>query len=101
MITPTNRNWLTPDDNHDGGQSYGPGFCIAWQRGPLNEAGRNGAFLIEVPAACKFQLEHYQSGRFACPENAAALEHLNEAIDALDSRRSRRAQEGKFGTTEV
>jgi hypothetical protein len=51
-MAPINKNWTDADGNHAGGQSIGNNFTIAWQRGPLNEAGRNGAFLIEVLGAC-------------------------------------------------
>ena len=96
------QNWTDLDTgNHDGGVSYGEGFCISWQRGPLKEAGRNGAFLIDVLGACRSQLQHYQSGKFACDENQSALEHLDQAILNLESRLNRREQEGKLGTTEV
>lgn len=39
-----NKNWTDADGNHAGGQSIGNLFTIVWQRGPLKEAGRNGAF---------------------------------------------------------
>ena len=41
-------NWSDDEGNHIGGQSIGESYTIAWQRGPLKESGRNGAFLIEV-----------------------------------------------------
>ena len=47
-----NKNWTDENGNHIGGQSIGDGFTIVWQRGPLNESGRNGAFLIEVLCGC-------------------------------------------------
>ena len=67
----------------DGGVSYGEGFCISWQRGPLTE-GRNGAFLLDILEVCKHQLEYYQNGQFACEENAKALECIEEAIDIFE-----------------
>ncbi|MGD1941856.1 MAG: hypothetical protein ACFB0G_11140 [Leptolyngbyaceae cyanobacterium] len=98
----TNKNWTTPDGLHDGGCSYGPGYCITWQRGPLNEGdGRNGAFLLDVLGACMVQLEYYQNSRFECEENRQALLSLTETINHLQSRRDRRAQEGTLGTTKV
>ena len=96
-----NGNWTADDGAHDGGVSYGHGFCISWQRGPLNEAGRNGAFLIEVLEACLSQVVYFQSSKYACDENALAIEKLDEAIDALRSRRSRRASDGTLGTSKV
>jgi hypothetical protein len=95
------QNWSEPDGSHDGGVSYGDGFCISWQRGPLSEAGRNGAFLIEVLEACRDQLAYFDSGKYACTENAAALEHLTQAIQLLEQRRQRRTDEGKLGTSVI
>lgn len=95
---PIDENWEKPDKTHDGGVSTGIGYTIAWQRGPLKEAGRNGAFLIEVIASCASQLNYYQSGAYACQENAEALNHLHEALIVLSQRRDRRATEGKLGT---
>lgn len=97
-----NSNWTDEaTGNHDGGVSYGPGYCLSWQRGPLNEADRNGAGLIEVLDACRHQLEYFQNGKFSCEENRLALEKLDEAIAHLESRRDRRTAEGTLGTTEV
>lgn len=104
MDTPqdiTTNNWTTPEGLHDGGVSYGQGFVIAWQRGPTGENGRNGAFLIEVLTACQIQLQHYQSGQFACEENATAHRHLTQAIAALQSRRDRRIAANTYGTTQA
>jgi hypothetical protein len=100
MASPINFNWVDEEGNHAGGVSSGVGFTIAWQRGPL-QVGRNGAFLIEVLQACESQLQHFQSGKFACRENEIALQHLSEAINALESRRQRRMAEGKLGTHEA
>ena len=98
---PANFNWTDEDGNHEGGQSIGIGFTIAWQRGSLNEMGRNGAFLIEVLEACQAQLEHYQLDKFACPENQDALSCVESAISHLQARRDRRQRVGMLGTTPV
>lgn len=100
-MEPINQNWTNEDGTHAGGVSTGIGFTISWQRGPLNEAGRNGAFLLEVLGACKHQLAYYQDSKFACDENAIALNHVKEAIAALESRRNKRKDEGKLGTHQV
>jgi hypothetical protein len=100
-MQPINTNWTNTQDEHEGGISTGIGFTIAWQRGGLNTAGRNGAFLIEVAQACQLQLQYYQNSKYACIENAEALRHLDEAITWLQARRDRRAVEGKLGTQEV
>lgn len=97
-----NHNWTnTEDGTHDGGQSFGPGFCISWQRGPLNENGRNGAFVIDVLEACLHQLKYFQNSKFACPENEKAISHINQALSELEIRLERRKREGVLGTSEV
>lgn len=96
-----NSNWTDDDGNHQGGQSCGIGFTIAWQRGALHENGRNGAFIIDVLQACENQLRYFQDSKFACEENQAALDCLKKSIDYLRQRRSRRESEGVLGTTKV
>lgn len=101
MQNPINHNWTDENGLHQGGQSCGIGFTIAWQRGALNEAGRNGAFVIEVLEAVRSQVLYFQAagnGKFACDENADALWHIDEALDRLRSRRDRRAAQGLLGT---
>ena len=93
-------NWTDSDGNHDGGVSTGIGFTISWQRGSLNEAGRNGAFLIEVLESCLSQIEYFQSAKFQCQENADAIYHLEESISYLQSRLNRRKNSGTLGTTQ-
>ena len=85
-----------------GGQTYGPGFAIAWQRGPLGRGpGRlpqNGAFVEDVIAAAADRIRHYQSTRFAGPENAEAIEHLDLALAALRRRTADREARRVEGT---
>jgi hypothetical protein len=110
-MEPINENWVKADGTHDGGISTGIGFTIAWQRGPLDAAGRNGAFLIEVLESCLHQLYRYQfadfdrtpekPGKYACPENQEAINHLELGLEALKARRDRRQQEGTLGTHQV
>ena len=90
----------------DGGVSTGRGFTISWQHGPVvDEDGTrsepNGAFVEDVMAACKQRIEHYQTvsdGRFACRENALAIENLQQALDACAERTGRRQERGVEGT---
>lgn len=77
----------------DGGQSYGIGFCIAWQRGSLLEQGRNGAFLIEVLEVCLDELRH-KDRQFPCRENIEAMGYLEAALSKLNARLTRRKEEG-------
>ncbi|MEH1777151.1 hypothetical protein [Nostoc sp.] len=93
-----NQNWTNDNGTHDGGVSTGTGFTISWQRGPINVAGRNGAFLIEVLEACHSQLEYFQNSAYSSQENIEALDYLEKCIKRLKSRRSRRETEGTLGT---
>jgi hypothetical protein len=89
-------HWET-EGKPDGGQSYGIGWCIAWQRGSLQEQGRNGAFLIEILEACLDELEHKHKS-FPCPENEEALAALQECLNLLRARIDRRRNTGTYGT---
>jgi len=86
----------------EGGHTFGKGFAIAWQRGPLGRGEQreepNGAFVEDIIAAAQDRLEFYQRSRFNCEENAAAIKHLEAALALLDSRTKRREQAGIEGT---
>lgn len=94
------------DGNPEGGVTYGHGFTISWQRGPLGRVGTderqqpNGAFVEDVIAAVRTRLEFYQAGKFACDENAEALKHLNRALVELHKRTLRRTESQTEGTHE-
>ena len=88
-----------------GGTTYGRGFAIGWQNGPLGTGDQrqepNGAFVEDIIQAAKDRLEHYQSSRFACSENAKAIEHLTAALAACSERTTKREARGVEGTHEV
>lgn len=92
------------DGNPAGGFAVGVGFEIEWQDGPTRdqETGQKlkqtGAFVEDVILAVTQRLEYYQAGRFASPYNTAALEHLQRATVALESRRRDREARGVDGT---
>lgn len=85
-----------------GGTTFGAGFTIGWQNGPLGRgevrAPQNGAFVEDIIQAARGRLAFYQASPFACQENADALEALDMAADALASRTSRRETAGVEGT---
>ena len=58
----------------------------------------NGAFVEGVIMAAKKRLEFYQASKFACTENADAINLLGKAIDILEARTSRRVAAGTEGT---
>ena len=100
-MTLINQNWTNNDGTPAGGISTGIGFTISWQRGLINEEGRNGAFLLEVMESVEKRIAYYQDTDYACDENATALTYLRLAKDALLSRRQKRADEGKLDTHKV
>lgn len=96
----------TPDGTVTGGASFGTGFTIAWQDGPLlqlegspegHRLEPNGAFVEDVLGACLDRLCSFQSSPYACSENADAIRFLKAALEALERRtkdREARAVEG-------
>jgi hypothetical protein len=85
----------------EGGHTFGTGFAIAWQRGPLGRGEErippNGAFVEDVLDAVIDRIEFYQASEFHCVENSDALASLKRAAKRLDDRtmdREARAVEG-------
>lgn len=101
--TPDDKPWYShhwqTNGKPDGGVSFGIGFVISWQRGSLQEQGRNGAFLIEVLEACLDELEH-KDELFPCEENTEAIDLLESCLMSLRSRIERRKKAGTYGKHE-
>jgi len=103
METPIqSEHWNDANGNPAGGSTYGPGFAISWQNGPLGRGEErkepNGAFVENVIKAVKDRIDYYQASKFACEENAKAAEHLQAALDILNSRTAKREARGVEGT---
>lgn len=88
--------------NPTGGTTYGQGFAIGWQNGPLgrdiDRIQPNGAFVEDIIAAALDRLDYYQRSRFQCKENAEAMHHLNEALRWLQERTAKREERQVEGT---
>lgn len=99
-------HWNDEEGRPAGGSTYGTGFCIAWQTGPLvtlqgDKPVRkkpNGAFVEEVIRAAADRLRYYQRSKFACGHNERALRHLDAALAELDARTADREARGVEGT---
>jgi len=96
-------NFHDENGNPAGGCVYGTGIVVDWQTGPMKlpegePIEQNGAFVEGVIMAAAQRLECYQNSRFKCPENAGALDHLNAALECLDSRTRDREAKGVEGT---
>ena len=88
-----------------GGTTIGRGFKIDWQNGPLAVDGvrvePNGAFVEDVIAAALGRIQHYQTSKFRCRENALAITKLEEALHWLGARTRDRERRGVEGTHEL
>lgn len=74
---------------------------IAFQNGPIGEVGTNGITQEALLAVIEDRLEGFQSGPYACEENAQALLKVKEAQQWLHHRTMRRLQRGVEGTHTV
>ena len=74
---------------------------IQFQHGPRGVAGSiNGVFEDALMAILQDRLEGFQSGEFACPENATALDAIKAAREAMNLRVARRMAKGVLGINE-
>jgi hypothetical protein len=70
---------------------------IFFQNGPVPTAGLNGVTNELLLALVIDRLEGFQSGPFACDENATALEHTVKALETLQLRTKRRIAQNVEG----
>jgi len=74
---------------------------ISFQNGPLQETGYpNGVSNEALLAVIEDRLLGFQSGEYACQENALALRKLQEAMMWLHQRTRDRIARGVEGTNE-
>ncbi|MGI8924013.1 MAG: hypothetical protein ACR2HJ_08260 [Fimbriimonadales bacterium] len=73
---------------------------IIFQHGAPQSVGVNGCRVEDVIDLLIKKLLDFQGRELACEENADALNHLQEASDALVRRGRRREQQGVLGTRE-
>jgi len=71
---------------------------ILFQNGPIPEVGVNGITHEVLLAIVADRLRGFQSGPYACEENASALHNIEIALDALMCRTRDRIQRGVEGT---
>lgn len=72
-------------------------ISILFQNGPINEHGVNGVTQEALLAIVADRLNSFQYGPFACRENEVALEKVQEAMEALQSRTKARMARGVEG----
>ncbi len=74
-------------------------FClIKFQDGPIKEFGVNGVMNEDLIAIVIDRMRGFQSGDFACRDNAIALTKLEEALMWLRNRTNEREARGVEGT---
>ena len=92
----------TKDGVPTGGTVRGMGIIVDWQNGALgrgeDRAKPNGAFVEDLIQAVIGRISYYQKSRFACQENADALEALETAARRLDDRTKSRENRKVEGT---
>ena len=86
------------DTNPSTGLFRSTGTTILFQNGPIAEVGINGITHETMLAILDHRLECFQRGPFACPENAQALFHIQQAQKVLQARTLRRMAQGVEGT---
>ena len=73
---------------------------IKFQNGPIAVAGVNGLSNEALLAIVEDRLKGFQSGQYACRENAIALTHIQDAMHWLHHRTWERLARGVEGTHE-
>lgn len=73
---------------------------IGFQNGPIKEEGYNGISQEALFAVIIDRLEGFQSGKFACRENAVALTHTETALLWLAKRTMDRLARSVEGTSQ-
>lgn len=81
-----------------GGVVEGCSTQISFQNGPIAESGVNGLTQEVLLAIVIDRLEGFQSGKFACQDNALALEYTRSAQKALQKRTRERMARNVEGT---
>ena len=99
-------HYLDADGKPAGGTTFGIGFSVSWQHGPIGVEGPdrkepNGAFVEDVIRASVDRIEFYENAGFGCGENREAVMYLNKSLFALESRTVRRTIAGVEGSHEM
>lgn len=71
---------------------------VKFQKGPVKENGVNGCHQEDLIVIVIDRLNSFQTGDFACHENALALANMEEALHWLNHRTNDRQTRGVEGT---
>lgn len=76
-------------------------FTVFFQNGPRkNPDSQVGVLDTDLLEIVRDRLKGFQSGEFACKENACALAHIEEALMWLNLRVKNRIERNVLGTTQ-
>jgi hypothetical protein len=89
---------FSSDGKNDGGQTYGRGFVIVWERDIDGEV--TGATPRSILNVCCFHIQCYQNTAFSCEENVEAIALLSEAIRLLPKDAEEISYHGRHYTTQ-
>jgi len=89
-----------PRSVDDAGKEYPDAQCVKFQDGPVQGMSVNGISNEALLAIDKDRLIGFQSGAFACRDNAVALTKLQECMMWLQKRARDRMVRGVEGTYE-
>lgn len=93
---------LDKDKNPAGGKTFGLGFDINWQNGPVSKKNSpNGAFVEGILEAVCGRIKFYQASKFACRENKMAIFHIQRALRWLEKRTRERLKRNVEGTHKI
>lgn len=91
---------ITPIGCDDAGHGY-PSQAISFQKGPRkDENSVQGVLDADLLEIVRDRLQGFQSGEFACRENAMALGHIEDALLWLNRRVEDRLERQVLGTNE-
>ncbi len=74
---------------------------VIFQNGPIGENEVNGCHHEDLLAIVIHRLQSFQSGKYACRENALALTKIQEALHWLNHRTAERQKRGVEGTSKL
>lgn len=99
-----NHRYVISGCESDRNPGYQPQFdqygnqSILFQNGPIKESGANGITQEALLAIVIDRLRCFQAGPYACEDNAAALQHCEDALEYLQKRTLARIARGVEGT---
>lgn len=73
-----------------------PLATVDFQCGPIKENGVNGVSNEDLLLMVITRLQHFQQSKYACEENAEAIEGIMIAVEALRRRTNKRIEKGEL-----